>query len=422
MNILLLTHGIPFPPDSGPRVKTYHLLRHLAERHRVTLVCLVRPDDDEAHAAGLHPFCAAVHTLRATDSLGQRLAACLAALLGRQPFTVARHASGALHALLARLVAQAARSGQPFDVVHADQLVMAQFAERLAPPRLFDAHNAVWRIYEAMAERHSWPSSWIIGRETQLLRAYEGRICSLFEATIAVNDEDRQALLEAAPAPGEITVVPIGVDGAELIPVPRSGEPHVVLSLSTPAWPPNAEGIAWFTREVYPLVRRAVPDARLSICGAQPIADIRALANEATGVEVPGFVNLRPYLEQAGCMIAPLRSSGGMRVMLLEALARGLPTVATSLASADLDLVSGEHLLVADTPSEFADAVALLLRDPELGARLALAGRQRMLERYDWRVLYPAVDVIYARLAWPELASATLPGQVAPLQASQTLG
>jgi glycosyltransferase involved in cell wall biosynthesis len=173
----------------------------------------------------------------------------------------------------------------------------------------------------------------------------------------------------------------------------------VVLSLAAPGWSPNAEGIAWFAREVFPLVRRAVPDSQLYICGAQPTPELRALAEGNPSIEVTGFVNPRPYLEQAAVLIAPLRSSGGMRVMLPEALARGVPVVATSVACAGLDLTPGEHLLLADTPSAFADAVALLLRDPELGGRLASAARHHVLERYDWRAVYPAIDQVYARIA-----------------------
>jgi glycosyltransferase involved in cell wall biosynthesis len=171
-----------------------------------------------------------------------------------------------------------------------------------------------------------------------------------------------------------------------------------VLSLAAPGWPPNAEGIAWFAREVYPLVRRAVPESHLYICGPHPAPELEALADRNLAIEVTGFVNPQPYLEQAAVLIAPLRHSGGMRVMLREALARGIPVVATTQACVGLDLTPGEHLLVADTPSLFADAVALLLRDGELGERIAAAARRHALERYDWRATAPAIDGVYARI------------------------
>lgn len=398
MNILLLSPGVPYPPDSGPRVKTYQLIRHLSVRHRVTLVSLSADATGPARAAALRPYCAEIHLVPAPLTAGRRVGARLESLFGSRPAIVARCDSGELHELLARLVAEAAAAGRPYDLVHADQLPMAQFAERLPLPRLLDAHNAVHQIQRRFADGQRFLARWRAAREAQQLQAYEGRVCAAFEAVTAVSEEDRSAL--SAVAGGRpITVIPIGVDGQALKPAPRAARRRAVLSLAAPGWPPNAEGIAWFAREVHPIVQRAAPDSRLFICGGDPPARLRELGEREAGVTVTGFVDPAPYLAEAGVVIAPLRSPGGMRVALLESLARGIPVVATSLACAGLELVAGEHLLIADTPSEFADAVALLLNDPELGERIGAAGRARALERYDWRALTPAVDLVYAQLA-----------------------
>jgi glycosyltransferase involved in cell wall biosynthesis len=398
MNILLLSYGVPYPPDSGPRVKTYQLIRHLAGRHRVSLVCLDYDGTGAARAPALQGLCADVRVVRVPATRWRALAGKLARLFGGRPAILARCASDELHGLLAQMVAEAAAAGRPFDLVHVDQIVMAPFAERLALPRLLDAHNAVWKIYADAAEQQGWLARWLGRHEAARLRAYEGRICAEFEAVLTVSEADRAALAEAAGGAGALGVLPLGVDSRALPPVQRAPEAQGVLSLAAPGWPPNAEGIAWFAREVFPLVRRAAPASTLFICGAQPRPELLALPERAPGIEVTGFVNPIPYLERAAVLIAPLRSSGGMRVMLLEALARGVPVVATTLACAGLELAAGEHLLIADSPSEFADAVALLLRDPELGARIAAAGRRRVIERYDWRALYPAIDLVYARI------------------------
>jgi glycosyltransferase involved in cell wall biosynthesis len=398
MNILLLTYGVPYPPDNGPRVKTYQLIRHLATRHRVSLVCLDYDDTGAAHAAALRAFCVEVHVVQAPPSQLQGVWYQLASFFGKRPSVVARCENPALHDLLGRIVAQAAAEGRPFDLVHVDQIMMAPFAEALPLPRILDAHNAVWQIYADLAAQQGWPGNWFARYEADRLRAYEGHICASFEAVVAVSEEDRQALAEAAGGRGDYSVIPLGVDIPALRPVQREPEPKGVLSLAAPGWPPNAEGICWFANDVFPLVRRADPASKLSICGANPSAEVRALPERQPGIEVTGFVNPRAYLERAAVLIAPLRSSGGMRVMLLEALARGVPVVATGLACAGLNLVPGEHLLVANSPSDFADAVALLLREPELGARIAAAGRRRVIEHYDWRAIYPTIDLVYARI------------------------
>ncbi len=399
MNILLLTQVVPFPPDSGPKVKTYYLLRYLAAQHRVTLVTFTRNAQEEAQAAALREICAAVHTVHLRRSRLRDGLALASSLLNGRPFIIERDASTAMHRFLQRLVFEAAAAGRPFDLVHADQLNMAQFAEGLPLPRLLDQHNAVWTILDRLAQQNRGPKRWFLRREQRLLQRYEGRVCTTFEAVTTVSEEDRRALLQVMPTPRDLPVIPIAVDAEQEQPIPREPGAKHILSLATMMWPPNVDGVCWFAREIYPLVQRAVPDTGFYVCGPRPVAEVRALPERNPSIEVTGYVDdPRPYIARSACLIVPLRSGGGMRVKILEALARGIPVVSTSIGCEGIDLVPGEHLLVADTPSDFADAVVLLLRDQEFGARLAAAGRQRILERYDWRAVCPAMDVVYSRI------------------------
>jgi sugar transferase (PEP-CTERM/EpsH1 system associated) len=399
MNILLLTQVVPYPPDSGPKVKTYYLLRHLAAQHRVTLVTFTRNAQEEADANALRSICAAVHTVNLKRSRLRDAAALLSSLTTGRPFIIERDDSMAMHQLLRRLEAEAAAAGQPFDLVHADQLNMAQFAEPLSLPRLLDQHNAVWTILERLAEQSSGPKSWFLQREKRLLQRYEGRVCAEFEAVTAVSEEDRQALLQVMPSQRDIPVIPIAVDAEQEQTIPREPGAQSILSLATMMWPPNVDGVCWFARQIYPLVRRVVPDTHFYVCGQRPTAEVRALSTSDPSIEVTGYVDdPRPYIARSACLVVPLRSGGGMRVKILEALARGIPVVSTTIGCEGIDVTPGQHLLVADTPSDFADAVTLLLRDPEFGAALAAAGRQRILERYDWRTVCPAMDGVYTRI------------------------
>jgi polysaccharide biosynthesis protein PslH len=399
MNILLLTQIVPFPPHSGPRVKTYHLLRYLAEQHQVTLVTFTRNAEEEAHANTLRRMCAAVHTVHLHRSRPRDLAAVAASLVSGTPFLIERDSSTAMHHLLAELVAAAGRQGEPFDLVHADQLNMAQFAEPLPLPRLLDQHNAVWAILERIAKQETGPKRIFLEREQRLLQRYEGHVCATFEAVTAVSEEDRRALLHVMPQPRDIPIIPIAVDAATQQPVARTPGAKGVLSLATMMYPPNVDAVCWFARDIYPLVRRAVPDTHFYVCGQRPVPEVRALPEKDPSIEVTGYVpDVQPYIANSACLIVPLRSGGGMRVKILEALAWGIPIVSTTVGYEGIDLKPGEHLLVADTPSDFADAVTLLLRDPESGSRIAAAGRQRLLERYDWQAVCPAMDAVYQRM------------------------
>jgi sugar transferase (PEP-CTERM/EpsH1 system associated) len=400
MNILLLTQVVPFPPDSGPKIKTYHLLRYLASHHRVTLVTFTRDEREERDAAVLRETCAVVHTVHLKRSRVQDVLALGRSLARGRPWIIERDDCAAMHRFLARLVREEAVAGRPFDLVHADQLNMAQFAAPLPLPRLLDQHNAVWTIFLRMARQERRPLRLLWEREWRLLRRYEGQICREFEAVTAVSNEDRRALHEALGDPRDIPVIPIAVDAEAERPIPREPRSSGIISLATMMWPPNVDGVLWFAREIYPLVRQAVDKTRFYVVGQRPVAEVRALPERDPTIEVTGYVpDPAPYIAKSACLIVPLRSGGGMRVKILEALARGIPVVSTTIGYEGIDLVPGEHLLVADTPQEFAAAVTRLLRDPALGERIAAAGRRRVLERYDWRAVCPQMDAVYERLA-----------------------
>lgn len=406
MRILMLTQVLPFPPDSGPKVKTYNLIRSLARHHEVTLVSLVRSPAEAARADALRELCAAVHTVQLRRSRVRDVYHLIRSTLTGESFIISRDESPELHALLADLT-----SREPFDIIHADQLNMAQFAVDLPGVRVLDQHNAVWTIVARMAEHSGFlPKRAFLDMEAHRLRRYEAEICARFDALMTVSEPDRWALELAAAEHGTTlaptTVIPIAVDAHSEPIVKREAAPKLILSMATMFWPPNVDGVLWFAREVYPLVRAAVPEVEFAVVGARPPATVQRLAEEDPSIAVTGYVeDPRPYLERSAALIVPVRAGGGMRVKILEALARGLPIVTTTIGYEGIDLVPGEHVLVGDTPAEFAAALIRLLRDPALGRRLAAAGRGVAEDRYDWQVVNPQVETVFeqalARAAAP---------------------
>jgi polysaccharide biosynthesis protein PslH len=399
MKILLLTRAIPYPPDSGPKIKTYHLLRYLASRHEVTLVSLSSGEQEEACREGLRELCKEIYFIQHRRRWWQKAGAVLRSVFFKLPFTIERDRNSALRQLVERLVFDAASTGKPFDLVHADQLGMSQYALPLPLPRLLDLHTVLWASYERLSGQQSLLKRPGYAREARLLKRYEALVGTEFEAITVVSEEDRQQLLAAQSVQPQPAIIPIGIDVASLQQEERVSNPQAVLSLASMESLPNLDGVLWFARTIYPLVRRAVPEVRLFICGPYTTAEVAALADTEKQIMVTGYVNdLHPYIAQAGCLIVPQRSGSGLQVKILEALARGVPVVTTSAGCKGIDLVPGQHLLVADTPSDFADAVSLLLQDPELGRQLATAGRQRIAELYDWRVVCPAIEQVYGRM------------------------
>lgn len=421
MHILFLTQIIPYPPDAGPRVKTWHVLRYLAARgHQVTLASFIRPEE-EAHLPALRKVCTAVHTVPIRRSRLADIKYWLRSHLSGRPFLIERDDLFAMHTLVQRLV-----DGHRVDVIHTDQLTMAQFAFPYCAPDgpgrrslgeasrrlflVFDAHNAVWTIVERIRQSAMQLLRPLAALEARRIKNYEGQIVRHFDHILAVSEPDREALLEAAAAsaaPGSshavsslapVTVVPIAVDTRELQPASRQPLSNNILTLGTLHYPPNADGIRWFARHVFPLVRQQVPQATLTIVGKNPPPDfIRLAEQDPQAIRVTGYVpDLNPYMEQAAIMVVAVRAGGGMRVRLLEAFARAMPVVTTTVGLEGIQAEPGEQVLVADSVQAFAQDVVRLLQDPALQARLAANGRRLAETCYDWQVVLRKMDEVYS--------------------------
>lgn len=420
LRILFLTQIIPYPPDSGPKVKTWHVLRYLAERgHQITLASFVRPDE-VGHVAALRQVCSEVHTVPIRRSRLADLGYWLRSLATGRPFLIERDDQVGMRRCIRELM-----SRTEFDAIHADQLSMAQFAspsrgivsasgrlsssgEGRKPMLVFDAHNAVWTLVERMAQAVNPVLKPVVRLEARRVKAYEAMLMQAYDHVLAVTEIDRRLLLQAvqetnsrAHTLAPITVIPIAIDAQALQPVQRVPSSLNVLTLGTLHYPPNADGIRWFVREVFPLVCERISQVSLTIVGKNPPPDFLELeASQPGRIRVTGYVSeLTPYFQQAALMVVPVRAGSGMRVRILEAFARGMPMVTTTIGLEGIDATPGEEILVADTAEDFARAVVSLLNDARLQHSLAEKGRRLAETRYDWRVVLSALDQIYGSVA-----------------------
>jgi glycosyltransferase involved in cell wall biosynthesis len=161
-------------------------------------------------------------------------------------------------------------------------------------------------------------------------------------------------------------------------------------------WPPNIDGINWFLDEIFPLIRQQRPETLVDLAGSRPPQSLADRAQNDPAITVPGYVpELTPYLEKAGVFIVPLRAGGGMRVKILEALARGMPLVTTTLGCEGIRVEHGQHVLIADTPQEFASGVVRLLKDRPFANALGRAGRELIKSTYDYRAACRPLDKVY---------------------------
>jgi glycosyltransferase involved in cell wall biosynthesis len=273
------------------------------------------------------------------------------------------------------------------------------------PVLVFDAHNAVWTITERMMQNSPFYLRLPISLETKRIKQYEGRVVRDFDATLAVTELDRLALIKAlpengAPANAPITVIPIAVDTRQIRPVERRAGSQNLLTMGTLYYPPNADGIRWFVGEVFPLIRARMDAVTLTIIGKNPPKDFLKLAEDKhSGIRVTGFVpDLDPYFAEAALAVIPVRAGGGMRVRILEAFARAAPVVTTTVGLEGIQAQPGKDVLVADSPADFADAVVRLLNDGALQEQLSTNGRHLVESKYDWQVTLKDMDTVYQQL------------------------
>lgn len=407
MEILFLTQIIPFPPDAGPKVKTYHVLRALiGQGHAVTLVSFVRPEERE-HIPFLRSLCKEVHVVPLQRSRLADLGYGMVSMIGNRSFLIERDNLPALQVLVDRLVREHA-----FDFIHADQLTMAQFALRGAaaakgkkPRVIFDAHNAVWTIVERMQKNVPWFLKPVVKMEAMRIKRYEGKLMSSVDHVLAVTEIDKTYLQEAREyaedsrdqAAAPTSVIPIAVDTQKLRPIHRKPGSKNIVTLGTLHYLPNADGIRWFMNEVFPLVRQSIPDATLTIIGKNPPRDFLEKEKQNPGaIKVTGYVpDLTPYFEQSALMAVPVRAGGGMRVRILEAFASGMPAITTSVGLEGIEAVRDLDVLVEDEPVNFARRICGLLNNPAQQELLARNGRHLAETRYDWQVVLSAMRRIY---------------------------
>jgi glycosyltransferase involved in cell wall biosynthesis len=394
---LLLTQVLPYPPDSGGKIKTLNLLKFLAQAHQVSLVSFTRPDDDPRWLDQLRPLCHEVHTIVLRRSKVRDLFFLLQSWLRPMPFVIARDDSAAMR----RLVLQLAQE-QRFDLVHAVQLNMAPYALAVADvPRVLDQENVVSLVVERLCRlQRPGPKKLALYLEWRKLLRYEGEVCRRFNRVLAVSEADRLALQGIAGAECPVDVIPIGIDVEATPVIPRRPDAAVIVTVGNMHWPPNAEGVLWFLEEVYPLIKQEILTVRLRVVGPRPPAELLRRGQKDASIEVTGYIeDLPPYLEDSAVMVVPLHAGGGMRVKILEGMAMGLPIVSTTIGCEGIAVVAGEHLLVADTPEGFAQATVSLMRDRARANELAHCGRCLVEERYDWRVAYRPLEHIYEALA-----------------------
>lgn len=392
-NILYLVHRLPFPPNKGDKVRSYNLLRHLQRKHRVFLGTFIDDPEDEVHLPALKAMCPDLHVERLNPRSAKLRS--LQGLVRGEALSLAYYRSAGLQ----RWVSETAREHR-LDASVVFSSAMAQYAQPLLPalPMLVDfvdVDSAKWAQY---APAHRWPMSWVYRREGERLLAYETEVARQARQSFFVTPAETDLFLSLAPGlQDRVRPLSNGVDAAFFSPDPGRPSPFgadelaLVFTGAMDYWP-NVDGVRWFVADILPRLLRRWPQLRFYIVGRSPTPQVLALASE--NVVVTGTVpDVRPYLQHAAAVVAPLRVARGIQNKILEAMAMAQPVITVPSCADAIGAGMGQGLLRADTPEGFELALHSLM-DAATSTRQALAAAARafVLQGYSWEAHLAGID------------------------------
>ncbi len=392
MDILFISSLLPYPPDFGPRIRTFSFLRRLAERHRVTVLsfCCGAAETGAVEALGAHGV--EVHVVPRNP--GYSPWKLLRGLVGPTAFSVLSYQSRGM-ADLVRSVASQRR----FDIVQVESIHMAQYCDGFACPTVLDLHNIESLLMRRYAEHEPHPLKHAYAHATwKKLAHYERSVYDRFSHCLTCSEPERE-LVSHWTGRERVTVIPNGVDEQPWRPDDPVAQPEDrLLFVGRMDYHANVDAVRWFCREIFPSIRARRPHAVLQIVGGYPVREVRQLAKPKE-IEVTGLVDdVRPFLRAAAVVVVPLRVGSGTRYKILEALGMGKAVVSTAIGCEGLAVVPGHELLVADRASEFADHVIALLNNADLRANLGSAGRRLVEDRYMWPRIVQRLEQVYENL------------------------
>jgi len=388
VRILFLSQIVPYPPHGGVLQRGYNLVRELCRHCEVHLLAFVHPDvlptpeAVEESRRVLSGMCASVEyfSLWPKASPLHRAAGLTMSLLSSQPFSVIAHRSRAF----ANRVDAFIRSGA-IDLVHADTLALAPFVPATRSwPAALTHHNIESVLMRRRSEFERRPGArQFLAREAGKLERAERRHATQFDVNIVVSAHDDATLRQVAP--GVVTaVVPNGVDTEYFTPHAVATSADLIYTGGMNMFA-NRDAVMHFLDEIWPRVVAARPDARFVAVGQDPPPELKARAAADARIVVTGYVpDVRPYVSAAAVYVVPLRVGGGTRLKVLDAMAGGKALVSTTIGCEGIEVTPGQHLLTADTPPAFAEAVLALLGDAGRRADLGRAARQLVETRYAW--------------------------------------
>ncbi|MEO6824505.1 MAG: TIGR03087 family PEP-CTERM/XrtA system glycosyltransferase [Nitrosospira sp.] len=400
--LLYLVHRIPYPPDKGDKIRSYHLLKHLSEHYRIHLGTFIDEEKDWKYLDKVKNLCSGETCFTKLDPKEARLR-CLSGLFSGQPLTVPYYWDRGLQTWVDNVL-----ETRPIRNILVFSSAMAQYVSHAGSIcrviDFVDIDSDKWLQYSSTK---TWPMSWIYRRESRLLLNYERKIAKTFDGVAFVSETEANLFKQLAPEVAtKVTYFNNGVDADYFSPqniysnpYPANIEPLVFIG-AMDYWA-NVDAVEWFARSIFPAIRAQLPEIEFYIVGARPAAEVMALTG-LPGVTVTGSVpDVRPYLAYASLAVAPLRIARGIQNKVLEAMAMEKIVIASPQAMEGISAVRDQELFVANDEGDFAHQIITLFQNGT-HRNIARAARVRVLEDYSWKRNLSRIDAL---LCQPQVVS-----------------
>jgi glycosyltransferase involved in cell wall biosynthesis len=397
LKVLWIARTCPYPADDGEKLRVFNLLRAVAERHDLTIVYRVMSSDEQQGAAELDKFCTGgahgVEVPRPQGLLG-KLRWLLPFVFSRYPIALCTVYFESIRQRLAELAAR-----ERYDVVQVEHSSLDIYLDHVqfpgSPATVLTLHNIDYiRNERVLQNTPVGPAKLYHWFNQRRFKTWELKAIRRYDRVIAMSDIDRSVLLKDLPGL-PVDVVPNGVDAKVIAYLPAPDTSETVIFVASMDSEANHDGAMFFVREIWPLVKQARPGAVLKLVGRGPNAELQAQHNGRDVIVTGKVADVLGFYREAGVAVVPLRSGGGTRLKILEAMAAGSAVVSTTVGCEGLDVNDGQDILIADQPKPFADAVLRLLGDLLERRALQQAGRHLVEQRYDWGLIGRQQDRVY---------------------------
>ena len=405
--LLYIAHRVPYPPDKGERVRAFHEIKALSQHFRITLATLTHSEKDRQAAQCLRQWCKRIILARAGGNWGL-VRGLLTMATGRSVTEGYFHSWSLARQLIKVCKQKEFHLAMGYSSSTLEYLLRVPVSHRVMD--FIDVDSAKWFAY---AEEARWPKSWLYHRESRAVRQLEQDAIVNCDTVWVVSQTESEELGAYAK---KISVLSNGVDTDYFVPNTSYQSDEVSLVFTgTMDYRPNIEGVCWFVREVWPELKRQIPELAFYIVGRDPIRAVKGLANYP-GVNVTGSVpDVRPYLSRARVAVCPLNIARGVQNKVLEAMAMGKAVVASKPALDGLELEVGRDVLQADSVQQWQQTIVELLSQDTLREGLEKQARQCVEGQYSWSArMTPLVELCHKLSDEPEVIAATCSRKKSP--------